>query len=382
MTRPDDSVRKAIDGTVHPRMADQEKYLAASGSSPIPVARADLLYFWDEYRTEYLDFAALRNPVGHSHPMVAQAVAGHARYYGLTAPQGQHLLRWPVEYAKQLSACFTGREEQPRKVLFCEGEREAVIQAVRLASAGKPVAVLDTGWHDWLPGETRRITPAAWSGIEWEGLGALLLAPVTTAAHPILGVREMILLARTAGVPVIIDESVTGFGRLGSLWGQEKTGLIADLTVLGGPAGGGYPLGAVIAPPDFFADPIDVSPLSGHPVACSAGKHTLDVISFGVLEYMEESSQVLDKGLTELAEQFPHYLAGHHGQGLLWGLRFRPGYAGRFPLSSRSHGLHVGPAVGDTIVLAPVLITSTVEMRRAVDLIAATLMSWDDGDVT
>lgn len=380
MTKPEESLRKVIDDqSVRPRLQNQDTYLVAAGPDPLPVGRADRLYLWDEYGVEYLDFASLQHPVGHSHPSVASAIAEHGRYYGLTAPQGHHLLRWPVEYAQQLSECFTPPSEpEPRKVLFCEGEREAVLQAVQCASAGKPVGVLDTGWHDWLPGDTRMITPTAWSSVEWEGLGALLLATVTTAAHPILGVREMMLLARTAGVPIIVDESVTGFGRLGTLWGQEQVGLIADLTVLGGACGGGLPLGAVVAPPDFFTGPVDVSPLAGHPVACSAGKHTLDVVSFGVLEYMQDSSPILARGLDELVAQFPHYLAGHHGTGLLAGLRFQPGYAERFPVAARDQGLYVAPPVGDTVVLAPILITSTTEMTRGIDLIAATLMSWDD----
>jgi acetylornithine/succinyldiaminopimelate/putrescine aminotransferase len=176
---------------------------------------------------------------------------------------------------------------------------------------------------------------------------------------------------------------VTGFGRCGVMWGQERIGLIADLVVLGGACGGGYPLGAVIAAPDWFTDGVDVSPQAAHPLICCAGLHTLNVVTMGVLEYMQDSSVILAKGLSELCAQFPHHLRSHHGDGLLRGLQFvSPERAARFPVDARSHNLHIAPAVGDVVVLSPVLITSTNEMTRGVDLISSVLMSWDDADMT
>ena len=88
---------------------------------------------------------------------------------------------------------------------------------------------------------------------------------------------------------------------------------------------------------------------------------------------------MLSRGLDEVCAQFPGLLSGHHGHGLLRGLRFaRLPDARRFSLDCRAQGLYVAPAVGDVVVLAPTLITPTNEMTRGVDLIAATLLSWDD----
>lgn len=386
MTKPEEAVRKIIDEqAVQPRLTDQQTYLALTDPRPLPVARADLLYLWDDYRNEHLDWASLHSPLGHAHPLVTRAVAEHARYYGFTAPQGRHALRWPVQYAKNLSCRFSGDQEPPRQVLYAEGEREAVRLAVDLAtrrSARPELAVIGTG-HFWL-GQTWNYNwdydPA---DALWDKLGAVLISPVAADARviPPGAARRWILAARAEGVPVIYDESVTGFGRLGSMWGQQRTDLTADLTVLGGPAGGGWPLGAVIALPEFFVGvkDADVSGQAGHPVACCAGATTLDVLALGVLEYMEDTVVLLERGLDELLVQFGHHLTGHHGVGLLRGLRFTtPAAAHRFTVDCRRHGLYVAPAVGDTVVLAPVLITSTHEMTRGVDLIADTLLSWDD----
>lgn len=392
MTNPDESIRRVIDETVQPRLADQGEFLAAAGPHPLPVARAELLYLWDDYRGEYLDFAAGHTPVGHAHPRVTAAVAEHARYYGFTAPQGHHLLRWPVEYAKALSGRFTGQSEAARQVLYTEGEREAarlaadraITHSIRRRPCPPHLAVVGPG-HDWL-GETWHY-PWDYDPVDalWDKIAAILISPVDNQAR-VIGrgtARRWILAAREKGVPVIYDESRTGFGRLGSMWGQERTGLTADLTVLGGPVGGGWPLGAVVAPREYFtglAD-ADVSPQAGHPVACAAGAATLDAVELGVLEYMEDTAPILERGLTDLCAQFPTHLVSHHGVGLLRGLQFTsPDAARRFALDCRAHGLYVTPPVGDVVVLAPVLITSTNEMTRGVDLIAATLLAWDDGD--
>jgi 4-aminobutyrate aminotransferase-like enzyme len=391
MTKPDEAIRKVIDEeSVNPRMANYREYLALQVSEPLPVARADLLYLWDDYRGEYLDFAATSTPLGHAHPVVAQAVAEHGRYYGFTGPQGHHLLRWPVQYAKSLSEAFSGESEPARRVLYTEGQYEALRLAVDLAIRRsirlRPVppnpVVVGPGHHriggslsypwDFDPVDAR-----------WDSIAALLISPVSEDARviPNGAARRWMLAARAEGVPVVYDETVTGFGRLGTMWGQQSTDLTADLTVLGGPCGGGWPLGAVIAPPEYFAGPLEVSAQAGHPVACCAGAVTLDVIRLGVLEYMEETTALLTKGLDELCDQFPHYLTGHHGKGLLRGLTFTdPDTADRFTRDCRPHGLYVAPAVDDVVVLAPVLVTSTHEMTRGADLVAATLLSWDDGD--
>jgi acetylornithine aminotransferase len=384
MTDPQEALRRLIETDVlGPRLRDQDAVLALSVKEPLPVARADLLYLWDEYRTEFLDFAMTVSPLGHRHPPIIGTLIEHMNHYGFTAPQGQHVLRWPVQYAKDISDSFSGPSEA-RKVLFCEGSNEAVRQAVLLAchrTERTEVAALDTGNHDWLPG-IHQFPHDAWNRIDWDRYGALLMSPVDSSYRPVPAAREWMMSARTAGVPVVVDETVTGFGRTGLLWGQEHIGLVAEMTVLGGPLGGGLPLGAVVGLPEFFADAAILSrtgPLAGHSWSCAAGQITLSAIHAGVLEHVIESAGVLSQALDGLQGQFSDQIAGHHGIGLLRGLRFRdPDRATELPLVARAHGLHLAPAVGDTVLLAPALVSSTHEVTRGVDLIAAVLMSWED----
>lgn len=359
--------------------------MALTVDDPIPVARAESLYLWDEYGTEFLDFASWQSPLGHRPSSVANPVAEHWRYYGHTAPAGRHLQRWPSSYARALSDSFTGPDEEPRKVLFCEGGREALSVAVRFSTRPKSrvslAAVLDTGWHSWLTGEGHEIVNPDDPVRLYPGVHAcLVLATHDVELRPVPHLRDWISAARAAEVPVIIDESVTGFGRTGTVWGQERTGLVADVTVLGGPAGGGLPLGAAVAPPSFFAelDDDDVGPLAGHPWSCAAGQATLEGVHQGLLHHVAESSAALDRALRELVGQFPHVLVGHHGTGLLRGLRFSSAdVAESFPAAALAGGLHLSPARGATVPLVPALVSSVREVTRGVDLMADVLLSWD-----
>lgn len=379
MTKPVDAIKAVIDESLAPRLDQHSTVLAAGRPDPLPVVRSDLHYVWDDYGNQYLDFASGMHPVGHRNPIVSGALAEHLRHYHFTAPLGHHLARWPVQYSVDLAKALEGPTEADTRVLFCEGEREAVQMSINLASAGKTTAVLNTGWHDWLMScDTRAVDAEDWADIPWAEYGALLMSSVDVAAQPVLGAREMILCARTAGVPVIIDESVTGFGRTGPMWAQQSLGT-ADLTVLGGPVGGSLPLGAVVGAGKFFdSDRCDVSPQAGNPLACAAGSATLIALGLGVLDHTAETAPVLSFALTELASQFPEHVVGYHGNGHLRGLVLRRPDPG-FHLRARTAGLLVAPAVNDTVVvLSPPLIASHLELKRGVDMLADALMSWDD----
>ena len=121
------------------------------------------------------------------------------------------------------------------------------------------------------------------------------------------------LLARTAGVPVIVDESVTGFGRTGVMWSQEHTGMVADVTVVGGPVGGGLPLGAVVARSGALPAGLDTSPHAGHPWACAAGFVVAETINPAMFTHADDCGRELASALGALCGQFPDRLAGHHG---------------------------------------------------------------------
>jgi len=392
MSTPDETIRKAIDEVVGPLIADHRTYLADVNSPLLAVSRTELHYVFDQYHNQLLDFSADMMPVGHRHPFVHDAIKEHMEYYMRTAPVGDHVLRWPVEYARALVETFTEEDVEPKhKVLFTEGEREALVTAVNIArekSGRTRIALVDTDQHNWYSGINHvdmRLLPLDefWlKDFRWEDLGALVMALVTVDGSVLepRWVQSVVDQAKRHGVPVIIDESRTGFGRLGTMWGQQAVNVDADITVLGGPVGGG----AVVTTSENFQasfNIVDVSPQAGSPVACAAGAGVLRAVNPGVLEHVKEAAGVFEDALQELVGQFPEYVVATHGSGLLRTVEFQTDVLAReFEIGVRQHGLLVATPIGSSLILTPTLICSEQELKRGVDLMADTLLDWNERD--
>lgn len=334
-------------------------------------------------------------PVGHRHPDVNQAVKEHMDHYVRTAPLGAHVLRWPVEYAKALSETFPSHGGHPQRVLFTEGEHEAVLAALNIArevSGRSKLALVDTGVHSWVSTVNHvdhallPIDEFFLDDFRWESCAALLMSLVCEDGRVLEGrwVQGVADKAKATGVPLIIDESRTGFGRTGTMWGHQNVNVDPDITVLGGPAGGGLALGAVVTSTANFAQSrvcYDISPQAGSPVACSAGAATLAGVNPGVLEHVKEAAGTFDDALQELVNQFPEYVVASYGVGLIRTVEFQSNALARdFEVASRSHGLLVAAPVDSSLILTPTLIASENELKRGVDLMAEVLLDWYERD--
>ena len=93
--------------------------------------------------------------------------------------------------------------------------------------------------------------------------------------HPVPD--EMIRLARELadrhGALLIIDEIQTGLSRTGPLFAYQDVGVTPDVMCLAKSLGGGVPIGAIVARPEFDAvlQPGDHgSTFAGSPLACAA----------------------------------------------------------------------------------------------------------------
>jgi adenosylmethionine-8-amino-7-oxononanoate aminotransferase len=100
---------------------------------------------------------------------------------------------------------------------------------------------------------------------------------------------EVQRLCRAHDVLLVVDEVITGFGRLGVTWGSERYGIEPDLVTFAKGVTSGYvPLGGLLvgarvkAP--FWDDPIPGAVFrhgytySGHATACAAGMANLDIL--------------------------------------------------------------------------------------------------------
>ncbi len=134
-------------------------------------------------------------------------------------------------------------------------------------------------------------------------------------------------------VVLIYDEIITGFGRLGTMFGSEYFKAPPDITCCGKGMSSGYaPLAAILIrnriADAFYGEAEDNRQFhhghtyAGNPVACAAGIATVtQLIERDIVGNARRQGERLRARLVELAERFP-LIGDVRGMGLLQGVEF------------------------------------------------------------
>ena len=250
-----------------------------------------------------------------------------------------------------------------------------------------------------------------WTGNEEPGIGAadavekaiLAEGPDTVAAviaEPVMGAGGVIVppasyfprlreICDRHDVLLITDEVITGFGRTGRWFALGHWGVEPDLVSFAKGVTSGYlPLGGVIASKPVH-EAIESAPTdrkfmhaatySGHPVCCAVGLRNVEIIeNEGLVERATVMGRRLLAGLEGLRD-LP-VVGDVRGLGMMCGVELVAdrntkapalGLGGRFVREALARGLlpriRVGsadPPIGDTICLAPPLMTPPEVLDR------------------
>ncbi len=187
------------------------------------------------------------------------------------------------------------------------------------------------------------------------------------------------------GILLVVDEVITGFGRLGEWFGSTHYGIRPDLMPFAKGVTSGYlPLGGVLIS-DRVAELLVEKggefahgfTYSGHPVACAVANATLDVL---------DKVAVIQRVKNQIAPHFSavwnaladHPLVGEaRSTGLIGALELvaQPNSRTRFPKDRKAgtlcrdlamaNGL-VMRAVGDTMIIAPPLVITMAQIDEMV----------------
>ena len=214
-----------------------------------------------------------------------------------------------------------------------------------------------------------------------ERIAAVLAEPVQGAAgvHPpadgyLEGLRR---LCDQHGALLVLDEVITGFGRLGSPFAAQHYGVVPDLiTFAKGVTSGYQPLGGVIVSAEVAASlAADESwwlrsgyTYSGHPAACAAAIANLDVIEAdGLVERAARIGERLGPALAALVDD--GLAESVRGVGALWALELGED---AIPVRDRllAAGVVVRP-IGEALALCPPLVIPDDDLDLIVDAIAA-----------
>ncbi len=266
---------------------------------------------------------------GYNHPHIAAAVAAqlaampHIMFGGLTHAPAERL-------AARLAALLPGDLDH---VFFSDSGSVAVEVALKMTAqlwinrgvAGRTkVLAFRGGYHGdtmgamsvcdpeegmhrrfgaWLPEQvfcdlprTEAETTALDAALTHnrDRLAALIVEPLVQGAggmlmHPPEVLARIATLARRHGLPLIVDEIFTGFGRTGTMFACEQAGIIPDIICLSKAlTGGTLTLAATVARTEIFSafwsdDPAAAlmhgPTFMANPLACAAANASLDLSS-------------------------------------------------------------------------------------------------------
>lgn len=292
----------------------------------IPIVRGEGVYVFDENGKKYIDAVSSWwvNIHGHSHPYIAQKVAEqlnvleHVIFAGFTHEPA-------VLLAERLLPILPGKQD---KVFYTDNGSTAVEVALKMClqywdNKGKPktrILAFKNAYH----GDTFGAMSVSGRSIFTDAFNSLLfdvdfidlpnednisdlVAHISTLTDTacfifeplILGsggmlmyeakyLDELIVACRKAGILIIADEVMTGFGRTGTYFACEKLSNKPDIICLSkGLTGGTMPLGATTCTDEIFEAFLSEDKLKtlyhGHsftanPIACVASLASLDIL--------------------------------------------------------------------------------------------------------
>ena len=296
-----------------------------ASAAPIYAARAENAELWDVEGKRYIDFAggiAVLN-TGHRHPKIVAAARAQEDKFTHTSFQVVPYEPY-IELAEKLNALAPG--DFPKKTLLMTTGAEAVENAVKIARAatGRPGVIAFTqafhGRSLLTMGLTGKISPykkdvgpfpaslfrvpfpAAREGITVEDsiaalerlfltdaqpdqVAAIILEPVLGEGgyHPVpaelwVALRE---ICDRHGILLISDEIQAGFGRTGTWFAIEHSGVAPDLITVAKALAGGYTLSGIIGRAEVM-DALAPGGLGGtyggNPIACAAALATIETL--------------------------------------------------------------------------------------------------------
>jgi 4-aminobutyrate aminotransferase len=297
---------------------------------------------------EYLDFSSgiAVTSTGHCHPHVVAAIADQAAQF-IHAQVNVYRHTRLGELAGRLAAVAPAGIDT---FFFANSGAEATEAAVKLAkqATGRPNVIVFQGsfhgrthlamamttsktvyraGHAPLPsGVFVAPFPAHDDEVEscLDALRLVLLsqtAPAETAAiliEPVLGEGGYIpapaaflagieAICREHGILFVADEVQTGFGRTGTMFCVEQSGVGPDVVVMAKGLASGFPISAVGASAALMARWPTGShggTYGGNPIGCAAAIATIDVLTEpGFLDAVSARGEQLRAGLRALAEE-------------------------------------------------------------------------------
>lgn len=320
--------------------------------APVAITHARGTRLYDGNGKAYVDFEAgiWCTALGHNHPRIQACLHRQADAVMHLGPLFTNSL------ADEAAGALVAHTPHPDgQAIFLSSGSEAVEVGIRLSRhiTGRRRLVSLGNSYLGAYGEARQESDDAWSKVDItpcrtcprqectaqcphlshimpEQTAAFVLEPILASGGvfvpPAKLVRLLTQITQEAGGLVVVDEVTTGFGRTGTWWGFEQSGITPDIIACGKALGNGFPVSAVItsAPVADAARRSDFRHSQSHqndPVAAA--------VALGVIRTLEDerwierataTGQVLQQHLHQIRHPL---IADIRGCGLMYGVELR-----------------------------------------------------------
>ena len=402
-----------------PPTAFLRPFAAPAGDAALTIVRGEGARVWDARGRSYVDgLAALWYcQVGHGRAEIADAVARQMRTLA-----GFHCFDpYTNEPAERFAAELQARAPMAgARVFLTSSGSEAVDSAIKLARLvmhrrGDVARTLIVARRHAYHGTTYGGMTAQGIEANRAGFGPLVegvvhvshddLAEVerllaergaeiaAVLAEPVIGAGGVIpavagyleglrRLCSAHGALLVLDEVITGFGRLGSWWGAERLGIEPDLVTFAKGATSGYlPLGGVLVG-RAVCEVLEAEPgfvlrhghtYSGHPAACAAGLANLAILEReGLIERASHVGSRLADGLAAIARV--GLVAEARGAGAIRAVRMVDGVSALAVRDAMiERGVLCRSLPGEVLAFCPPLVIADGEIDEIVDALERSL---------
>ena len=284
-------------------------------TSPFPIALdivgAEGCHLHTRDGRRYLDLVAglAVNNVGHRHPEVVAAIKEQADKYLHVIPYGEFIQEPQVRFAERLTGLLPPGLDSVYFVNSGTEANEAALKLAKRITGRTGLVACHKSYHGSTHGSlsitgneekkyrNRPLLPDVHFmrfnveedlALINDGTAAVIIEPIQGDAGVRVPDRSWMVALRkrcgAMGAMLIFDEVQTGFGRTGTRFAFEHSGVVPDVLVLGKALGGGMPMGAFVSSKArmhlFTHDPVlgHITTFGGHPIPCVAGLAALEVL--------------------------------------------------------------------------------------------------------
>ena len=278
----------------------------------LEIVKAQGVYLYDTHNNSYIDFISgiSVSNVGHCHPNVVKAIQQQSETYMHLMVYGEYVQAPQIKLAKALTDLLPSNLNS---VFYTNSGTEATEGALKLAKrvTGKTeIICFKDSYHGSSHGSLsvmgneefkqafRPLLPDVriinYNSIEdvnkyiTSKTAAVILEPVQSETGYTVACNEFLQAIRKKCdehcALMILDEIQNGFGRSGTFFAFEQTGVVPDILLLAKGMGGGLPIGCFISSQkllnEFTYNPVlgNINTFGGNAVCCAASLACLQTI--------------------------------------------------------------------------------------------------------